>query len=70
MRPYLVCYDYSTGGRWWWITAASADEIMAAFRDITVFDAPPPWWTEELDRLTPRLLIGDEPDSALASLAR
>jgi hypothetical protein len=70
MRPYLVCHDYGTGGVWWWITAASSDEITAAFRDVTVFDEPPPWWSDELDGLTPRRLITDKPDEALALLAR
>lgn len=70
MRPFLVCFDYGMGGLWWWITAASADEIMAAYRDVTVFDEPPHWWSDEVDRLTPRLLITDEPDKPLASLAR
>jgi len=70
MRPYLVCYDYGTGGLWWWITATSADEITAAFREVKVFDKPPAWWSDEVDRSTPRRMITDEPDTALASLAR
>ncbi len=70
MQPYLVCYDYSTGGVWWWITAASADDIMTKFREVTVFDEPPPWWNDEVDRLTPRRMITDEPDATLALLAR
>ena len=68
MRPYLVCYDYGTGGLWWWITAASADEITAAFREVTVFDSPPSWWNAEIDQLTPRRLISDAPNETLAIL--
>jgi hypothetical protein len=70
MRPYLVSYDYGMGGLWWWIIATSADEITAAFREVTVLDEPPPWWNADVDRLTPRRLLTDEPDTALASLAR
>ena len=49
MRPFLVCYDYGTGGLWWWITANSADEITAAFREVLGFDQPPLWWNDDVD---------------------
>lgn len=70
MRPFLVCHDYGTGGLWWWITASSADEITATFRDVIVLDQPPHWWTEDMERAVPRRAISDEPDNALAQLLR
>lgn len=70
MRQFLVCHDYDTGGLWWWINANTSDEIIAAYRDVRVFDEPPPWWNDEIDRRTPRLKISDQPDAALALLAR
>lgn len=59
MRDWLVCYDYGQGGLWWWITAPSPDAITALYRDVTVFDQPPDFWDVELDRLTPRLVLGE-----------
>jgi hypothetical protein len=70
MRPYLVCHDYGMGGLWWWIVAPSADAIRDRYRDVSVFDEPPSWWDDEMDRQTPRYELDDEPDSALKLLAR
>ena len=70
MRPYLVCYDYGTGGLWWWIIAPSPDEIRNRYREVSVLDGPPPWWTDEVDRRTPRRSLYDPPDDALKLLAR
>ncbi|PAX08169.1 hypothetical protein [Sphingomonas lenta] len=58
-RPYLVCYDYGTGGLWWWITARSPDEITRTYRDVTVLDPPPLWWNGEQDRLATHLRVGE-----------
>jgi hypothetical protein len=70
MRRYLVCYDYGTGGLWWWITANSPDEITAKFREVVVFERPPTWWNDDIDAQTPRRGLRESPDDALASLAR
>lgn len=70
MRPYLVCYDYGMGGLRWWITAPSAEAIRKRYREVSVFKQPPPWWNDEVDRLTPRRALGDDPDDALRLLAR
>lgn len=59
-RPYLVCYDYGTGGLWWWITAPSAEDISATYEDVIVFDEPPSWWTEEDDQNVQRLRLGND----------
>ena len=58
-RPYLVCYDYGSGGLWWWITAASPEAITNTYRDVIVFEEPPPWWDEKNDRIAARLKLGD-----------
>jgi hypothetical protein len=70
MRDYLVCYDYGMGGRWWWITAPSAKAISDIYRDLTVFEKPPTWWNEDMEAVTPRRLLDDPPDAALAGLRR
>ena len=67
---FLVCYDYGTGGLWWRMTATSASQIEAKYRDLTVFEQPPEWWTEEMERLAHRCSVEDEPDGALAMLVR
>jgi hypothetical protein len=69
-RPFLVCFDYGTGGVWWWITASSPDAIVAKYRDVIVFDQPPGWWDADRDSLTPRRELSGPPDAALALLSR
>jgi hypothetical protein len=58
------------GGLRWWITAPSAEAIRKRYREVSVFKQPPPWWNDEVDRLTPRRALGDDPDDALRLLAR
>lgn len=70
MREFLVCYDYMTGGLWWWIAAPSAEAIHAAFKDMVVFDMPPDWWNDEEDAITPRVQLDDSDDKALNRLRR
>lgn len=70
MREFLVCYDYETGGLWWWIAAPSADAIHAAFRDMVVFDAAPDWWTDAHDACARHVQLGDVDDDALNMLRR
>jgi len=69
-RPFLVCYDYGMGGLWWWIEAVSAESITAKYKDVTVFEDVPDWWHSEIDQATPRRLLGDPSDEALARLER
>jgi hypothetical protein len=35
-----------------------------------VFDEPPAWWNDQMERLTPRMAITDPPDQALSLLIR
>jgi hypothetical protein len=49
MTEYLVCYDYGQGGVWLYLTATDKSVIEDKYPALTVLDAPPPWWTDELE---------------------
>jgi hypothetical protein len=53
-RSFLACYDYGQGGVWLYIQADSPDEIRRNYPKLTVFEAPPPFWTDELEALAKR----------------
>lgn len=42
-KRFLVCYDYGMGGLWAPIIASSAEEILAGYPELTVFDSKPPY---------------------------
>ena len=67
MREFLACYDYGSGGLWWWIEAESVDAIHAAYCDLTVFETVPDWWeSREMDSAPIRhVRIGDPPPPGL-----
>jgi len=48
---YLTCYDYGQGGVWLYIEADSPSQITATYRDLEVFEATPPWWNDEMERM-------------------
>ena len=50
MPQYLTCYDYGQGGIWLYIEAGNPAEIAARYRDLTVFETPPAWWTDEMEQ--------------------
>ena len=70
MPQYLVCHDYGTGGLWWWINALSSGDIIDRYRDVTVFERPPGWWREDLDKTVERRNLGDPDTPPLAALRR
>lgn len=37
-RRFLVYHDYGMGGRWWWIEARSAREILETYAEVEVID--------------------------------
>ena len=41
-RPYLVVYDYGTGGLWAYIWAESEEQITSRL-DVEVVPEPPAW---------------------------
>jgi hypothetical protein len=45
-QPYLVVYDYGTGGVWSYLRADSAAQIVAKFPALKVYESPPDWMTE------------------------
>jgi hypothetical protein len=70
-RAYLVAHDYGMGGIWMYILARSADEIRAAYPELTVFEQPPAFLSSgELDRIhrEPQFDIDDDPTDYLAAL--
>lgn len=70
MRDYLVCYDYGTGGLWWWVEAPNADAINAAFRDLIVFEQPPAWWNDDANGTARRVALSDMDDDVLNQFRR
>lgn len=46
-RPYLVVHDYGMGGIWMYIDAASGEEIKRVYPELTVFERPPDFLTEQ-----------------------
>jgi hypothetical protein len=68
-RPYLVVYDYGTGGVWVYLWAESHERIKRELPDLTVFDELPEWVTT--DRLGPiRTLDIDQSDDWLDRLRK
>ncbi|MEU7977041.1 hypothetical protein AB0B63_00720 [Micromonospora sp. NPDC049081] len=35
-KRYLVCHDYGMGGMWWWVWAASAEDIVENVAEVEV----------------------------------
>jgi len=62
MRKYLACYDYGQGGLWSYIWAESREDIEATFSDLIIFETPPPWWTDEIEKGAGVYRIGEPLD--------
>jgi hypothetical protein len=50
MNSFLVCYDYGQGGVWFYLEAASLEEITQTYPRLTAFGGPPPWWNEQHEK--------------------
>ncbi|GLZ13046.1 hypothetical protein Acsp04_32810 [Actinomadura sp. NBRC 104425] len=37
---HLVCHDYGMGGMWWWVWAASPEEVVTTFAETEVVTEP------------------------------
>ena len=59
MRAYLTCYDYGQGGVWIYIDANSPSEITDSYPDLIVFEVPPAWWNEEMEKQTRKHNVSD-----------
>jgi hypothetical protein len=68
MKEYLACYDYGTGGIWYWMLAASAQEVRLAFPQFIVFESKPDWWKNNPMKDLPVHRIGEPLDSVLAKI--
>jgi hypothetical protein len=50
VAEFLVCYDYGQGGVWLYLKAGTAADITDRYPALTVFETPPDWWTDEMER--------------------
>ena len=51
-RPFLIAYDYGTGGLWGAMLARSESEILAKYPELAVVHDRPRWMSEEdLERI-------------------
>ena len=66
-QPFLVCYDYGTGGLWGVLMAPSVGAIRAKFPELAIVDEPPGWMGgERLQALSEQpLWLDDEPPQGL-----
>jgi hypothetical protein len=46
-RPFLIAYDYGTGGLWGVMHARSPEQIKAIYPELFVVAEPPPWMDAE-----------------------
>jgi len=46
-RPFLVAYDYGTGGLWGIMMARSGDEILAIYPELGIASERPHWMSDE-----------------------
>jgi hypothetical protein len=46
-NPYLVVYDYGTGGLWGLLRARSKDEIATKYPELSILDQRPDWMTAD-----------------------
>ena len=46
-QRFLTVYDYGTGGVWAWVSAPSADAILAAYPELQIVDELPDWLEDE-----------------------
>lgn len=70
-EPYLVVYDYGSGGVWAVIYANRGEQIFEKYPMLRVFDKRPSWMNEEeyqKIRATHSFDIDDEPHDWLLSV--
>lgn len=47
MDGFYVAYEYGGGAAWAFVKAATADEVVAEFPEVDVYETPPEWMTIE-----------------------
>ena len=71
MRKFLTVHGLGQGVRWLYIYADSAQAIELAFKGLTVYEKPPSFWTDQMEKLTNSYRLGDPiEDKALLLLRR
>ena len=45
MDGFYVAYEYGSGAAWAFVKAQTADEVIAEFPEVDVYDTPPEWMT-------------------------
>lgn len=47
MDGFFVAYEYGSGAAWAFVKAETADEVVAEFPELDVYETPPEWMTIE-----------------------
>ena len=47
MDGFFVAYEYGSGAAWAFVKAETADEVVAEFPELDVYETPPAWMTIE-----------------------
>lgn len=47
-QPFLICYDYGTGGLWGIMLARSEEEILKQYPELLVIYDRPKWMDDDL----------------------
>ena len=45
MDGFYVAYEYGSGAAWAFVKATTAEEVIAEFPEVDVYDTPPEWMT-------------------------
>ncbi len=45
MDGFYVAYEYGNGAAWAFVKAETADDVVAEFPELDVYEAPPEWMT-------------------------
>ncbi len=45
MDGFYVAYEYGSGAAWAFVRAETADEVVAEFPELDVYETPPEWMT-------------------------
>ena len=45
MDGFYVAYEYGSGAAWAFVKAETADDVIAEFPELDVYDTPPEWMT-------------------------
>ncbi len=66
-EPFLVCYDYGTGGLWGVLMAPDAAAIRSRYPELDIADEPPAWMRRERYQSLHEepLWLDDEPPQGL-----